>query len=170
MSDDENVVDAAALGSWLGVHARRVRALAERGIAERAGRGRYRLRESVAAYIQHLREVAAGRGPAAGAGGPDLVAERARLARAQALAAEMKNDIALGRVVLVEDVALVFAEEYRALRDFLRALPSQVAPRLARLKTAMEIRATLLDSIDEALTDFCDNGRKKLNLKDELVP
>lgn len=78
-------VTQRAFGELVGITQQTVSDLVRRGVlieGETAG-------EWLLAYCDHLREVAAGRGGADGV--VNLVAERARLARAQALKVEMHN-------------------------------------------------------------------------------
>lgn len=101
-------------------------------------------------YIAHLREVAAGRSagdPAA----PNLVLERARLARAQAVAQERKNAEAEERVIDLDQAAALFLEVARHSRDAWRAWPSRVAPHLA---AAMGLKVdVLLAQLDRHVHD-----------------
>src|SRR5215207_10554329 len=82
-------VTAAELGDHIGVSARAVADLGKRGIAVKAGPGRWRLKESVARYCDDLRRQAKGMG-----GEPvsaSAAAERGRLAKEQADALVLKN-------------------------------------------------------------------------------
>src|SRR3954464_7105003 len=78
MKDDDQSVRAATLGELLGISARAVANLGARGIAVKAGPGRWRLRESVTRYCDDLRRQAKGKG------GESAAVERGRLAAAQA--------------------------------------------------------------------------------------
>ena len=75
--DDDTVVTAAQL-SWLtGLGDRALRGYANRGVVVRAGRGKYRLGESVRRLYHHASEAAAGRA------GTGLADARSKLALAQ---------------------------------------------------------------------------------------
>jgi phage terminase Nu1 subunit (DNA packaging protein) len=76
--NDDGSVSAATLGAFLGISARAVADLGKRGIAVRAGPGRWRLRESVARYCDDLRR------PAKGNGGEAASASAVGFAAAQA--------------------------------------------------------------------------------------
>lgn len=94
------------------------------------GRGSYDLDECRVAYIRHLREVAAGRSagdPAA----PNLVLERGRLARAQAVAQERKNKEADGDLIEMQQAESLFFEVARTSRDAWLNWPSRVSPIIA---------------------------------------
>jgi phage terminase Nu1 subunit (DNA packaging protein) len=154
MEGDDDTVDAAAVSAWIGASERTVRDLAGRGIIVRVGLGRYSLRASVAGYIAHLREIAAGRGSATGPGALDLVSERARLAAAQADYQEMRNDQLEGSVVPVEEVARQIGEDYSRVRTRLLAIPSETAARVQRAKTAPEAEAIIREVLYEALEEL----------------
>lgn len=111
------------------------------------------------AYVRHLRERAAGRTSDAAAGeGLDLVAERARLAKSQADAQEMRNDVMRGQVVLVSEVAAGVTVVCAAVRNRLLALPSEKAPAIYRCRTAAEVQGVLYAAIHEALTELSSPG------------
>ena len=120
----EGTLSGEELASLLGISDRMVRELSKRGHVSRAKRGRYHLAASVAAYCQHLRGIAAGRG------GDDQVAtlttERARLAREQADAAALKNAILRGSLIALADVEQEWADVLRTIRTSMLAVPGKV--------------------------------------------
>lgn len=79
------------------------------------------------AYIGNLREQAAGR--AAAEGGLDLVAERARLARAQAIRVETANALAARELAPVSVLAEVIGRVGRQIAVILEAVPVQLRRR-----------------------------------------
>lgn len=123
---------ATELGRLLGISARTVRELAERGIIPRGERGRYPL-ASVAAYCRHLREQAAGR---ADADGTDLVAERAKLAAAQRRRVELQIAAEERRLVDAEAVRGRFVGMVTAAKNRLLAVPSKAKSRIPTLTVA----------------------------------
>lgn len=121
--------------------------LVRSGIIKRSiGRGGYSLDDCRTAYIRHLREVAAGRS-AGDPDAPNLVLERARLARAQADAQERKNLEADGQLIDMDLAGEVFFETARQSRDAWTNWPSRVAPLLAA-ELQLPI-ATLLAGLEE---------------------
>jgi terminase small subunit / prophage DNA-packing protein len=158
MDERLDEVTAAELSEWIGASERTVRELAGREIIVRTGRGKYRLQASVAGYVAHLREVAAGRGPATGPSALDLVAERARLAAEQADAQAMKNDVTRGLVVPVAVAAEDLGRRCARIRTRLLAIPSETAVRVQRAKTAPEAEAIIRDVIYEALEELSGAG------------
>jgi len=150
MSDN---VSARDLGAYLGVSDRSVRELAARGAIERTARGRYDLADSVRRYCTHLREVAAGRG---GEGAVlDLTQERARLAREQADAQELKNRTSRGELLPADAVEREWSDILQRVRSALLSITGRVRQQISTMDTA---QATILDrEIRDALTALADD-------------
>lgn len=106
------------------------------------------------AYVRHLRGVAAGRLSDPTEDGLDLVAERARLAKEQADAQAMKNDLMRGEVVLVADAVRQVTQDYAAVRTRLLAIPSEAAPRAHACRSTTEVQAVLMAAVCEAMADL----------------
>lgn len=147
-------VSATELGAMLDLSARRVRELAEAGVLRRHGRGRFIADEARADYLRHLRETAAGRAAAAGDGGLDLVAERARLAKAQADRQELELAVRRGQLVDAQDVRQRFAQLVTAAKTKLLGLPSAAKGRIPTL-TVRDVDA-LDDLVRQALEELAD--------------
>jgi phage terminase Nu1 subunit (DNA packaging protein) len=121
---NEIEVSARDLAKIIGVKERTVRDFADRGLVIRAGRGRYRLVESVRTYCEHIRATASGRG------GEDeaktLTAERTRLAREQAEQVALKNAALRRDLVPAADVERTWTAMIRQARSALLAVPSRI--------------------------------------------
>lgn len=156
----EKPVTDAVLADWLGVSDRMVRDLAERDLVVKVGRNRYGLKASVQRYAANIRATAAGR---SAEGDIDLVTERALLARQQRIGQEIKNDLATGSVVPLDDVIAGVTAQNHRVRNKLLAIPAEVAPRAAVLKSADEVRALIEDEIVQALQELTD-GREDVSL------
>jgi len=87
--------------------------------------------------------------PAADANGEvfDPVQERARKDRALAISTEIKNDLAQGRVVLIDEAIAIMTGSLAVVRNKILGLASRVAPRLVMQREAEPIRALLYDEI-----------------------
>ncbi len=147
--DADTPVPAAVLGEFLGISARAVADLGARGIAIKAGPGRWHLRASVARYCDDLRRDLAGRG---GSPAATVAAhERGRLAKARADAQEARNALLSGTLVDVVAVEQSWKEVLRRVRSGVMAVPSRVAARLGHLKPSdvavidAEVRAVLTE-------------------------
>lgn len=146
---NEIELSAKDLGTMIGVSARMVLNLHERGIVVKASRGRYRVAESVKNYCAHLRATAAGRG------GEDeaktLTAERTRLAREQADQTALKNAALRRDLVPAAEVEREWSEVLRRVRSGCMAIPSRIRQSLAHLTVYdvqtidAEVRAVLAE-------------------------
>jgi len=102
-------------------------------------------------YIENLREVGAGRSSGEG---PDLTAERARLAKEQADAQEMKNAVSRAELLGRADVTAVVTASFARVRARLLALPSKIAPLVLGMTSLAEIKEKISDAINEALAEL----------------
>lgn len=123
-----NEVNAKQLGEWLRLSDRMVRNLADDGIVKKVGRGKFLLKESVQAVVEHQREIAAGRGGANQV--LDLTAERARLAKEQADGQHLKNQVALGELVSAAVVERTWIDIVRNATSAMLAVPARCQQRL----------------------------------------
>lgn len=137
-------VSGADMCALLGITPPMLTELKKRGIARHIGRDAWDLSATVNAYVTHLRGIAAGRG------GEDhvleLTAERARLAKAQADAQELKNAQARGDLIRAEEAERAWSDLLRQLRSRLLALPTRL-----RADGALDGAASQL--LDRALRD-----------------
>ena len=128
----DTIVTTSVLAGWLGVNARTVGKLVERGVLDRAGRGRFRLQESVRRYIEHLRASLNVRSEDA----PDLATARAQLAVAQRKVQELKAAEMAGKLVRRDAVEEAFGQIAAALRSSLLTMPSRARGRIPHLTAA----------------------------------
>lgn len=116
--------------------------LCKRGIAKKLGHDAYDMTASTRAYIEHLRGTASGRG------GEEqvltLTGERARLARAQADAQELKNAALRAELVKAEDVERTWADMLRQVRARILSVPS-------RLRQSLSLNPADAEAIDREL-------------------
>jgi len=75
-----------------------------------------------------------------------------------ALKHQLDYDQKAGRVVPVDQVRDRVAGEYAKVRNRLLALPTEMAPRIAHLTDANEIRDVLLEGVTEALAELTQDG------------
>lgn len=139
------------VGAHLQMNSSSVKALIDKGVITKKGRGQYDLEQARREYILHVREVAAGRYKV---GDLDLQAERARLAKEQADAKEMENAVERGDLVYIEDVAKQIENQLTKVRTRLLAVPTKVAPEAHACATMREVQATIEQAIIEALNEL----------------
>jgi phage terminase Nu1 subunit (DNA packaging protein) len=128
MAPDSDSVTATELAEFIGVSPRSVTELGRRGIAVRAGPGRWRLRESVRRYCNDLRERGGGVAVQASA-----AAERGRLAKEQADALALKNARLRASLLDAEAVEREWADILRMVRSGVLATPSRIGASLPHL-------------------------------------
>lgn len=144
-----DLVSGAVVARWLGITDHTVREMAKAGIVVRAGRGVYRLEESVRRAFEHTRQTASQRG---GADSLEAMrAERIRIARAQADALESKNAELSGKTFTAEAIEREWTDILRTVRAGMLAVPSRCAGRLPHLSRSdiseidREVRAVLTE-------------------------
>lgn len=131
---------------------RRFRELLDQGVIDRQPPSTYDedlVREQ---YITHLREIAAGR--SSKEGDLDLTEERARLAKEQADAQEMKNAVSRGELLARQDVTAAITASFARVRARLLAMPSKLAPSVIGVPTLAAIKKKISDAVKEALEEL----------------
>ncbi|MCH8167164.1 MAG: hypothetical protein IIC03_04455 [Proteobacteria bacterium] len=146
------MVKLTEVASHLGLSVTRVSQLISADILPKAPRGRHDLAACRLAYLEHLREIAAGRGSRDG--GLDLVAERARLARAQAEKVERENKIADGLYLEVAVVHRLVTGSFARVRAKLLASPARLAPVMAPAMSPAAAQGVLKTEIYTALNEL----------------
>lgn len=124
------------------------------GIIRRGADRRFDRDEATGAYCESLRQVASGRGGHEAV--ESLSAARARLAMAQADAAEHKNAVALAQYLPVAEIEKAWGDLCAMVRSQMLALPSRYASQVSHL-TRAEIDL-LDDEIRRALTELASGN------------
>jgi len=138
---------------------RRFFELLENGTIERCHPGEYDLDQVRITYIRHIRKISAGRGAEKGI---DLASERARLAREQTEAAALKNAVARGEYVAIEEVGRQVEAEYGLVRQRLLAIPGKLADSLEGMSRE-EREAAMMAEVTEALNELHEPARLLLD-------
>ena len=86
----------------------------------------------------------------------DLSRERARLAKAQSFAQELKNQETEGRLLDRDEVIETSSARIVAAKSKLRAIPKKLRTRIPGFTVAMA--RMVLEQIDEALTELARDG------------
>jgi phage terminase Nu1 subunit (DNA packaging protein) len=129
----------------------RFRDLVGTGVISRMPAGRYVLDKVRQEYCLNAQRIMAGR---AADGGASLSAQRARLAMAQAEAAELKNAVSRGDFIPLREVEMALAGLFGAIRENVLGLPGKLADALAPLtaKDRVEVHQILRRECRELLT------------------
>lgn len=93
--------------------------------------------------------------------GLDLNAERARLAKEQADAQELKNAQLRGELVPAGDQEAALVAIYSATSKRLQGVPSKVAPLAHGAATVHAAESEIRERIEEALHDLADAARSR---------
>lgn len=149
-------IDGPSLCDLLGISPAALTELKRKGIARHLGRDAWDL-STVTNYCAHLRGTASGRGGEKEV--VNLTAERARLARAQAEGAELKNAVSRRELVAAAEVGREWGIILGDLRAELLALPSRLGAQMPHLTAhdiaaiAAEMRASLEALADGGVSD-----------------
>ena len=145
----------------------RIHQLVKAGILPKSGRAAYDLDACRIGYIRYIREIAAGRGSKDGA--VDLVAERARLTRAQAEKAERENAIHAGEYIRVKSFHRMATVSIVIMRNKLLGVPSRLAPLMAPEMTPGAAQKTLTKVIHEVLDELAATDIAKYDHSNEFA-
>lgn len=83
----------------------------------------------------------------------DYQRARARREHYQAQEAQRAYEVAIGKLMVADDVASAVASATTTLRVRLESLPDVLAPQLAAINDENQVRAMLLDAVEHALTE-----------------
>lgn len=144
----------AAFARLVGLSPSRLRELAGTGAILRNERGHYDLPTALHSYLERLRGQAAARTSSAG---HDLVAERSRLAAAQADLAELRVAQERGELVAVRPLQVAMATMVTTVRNRILAVPPTARGQLPHL--SVDDIETLEDMLAEALTELSRDPR-----------
>jgi len=144
---------AAVVARVLVMSERRFYELLKRGVLPRSPvRGKYDLFACIRAYIEHMREQAAGR--SSKDGDLDIVAERARLAREQADAMALKNAVTRGELVPAADIERAKVAIHSIVVPKILAVPRACARKVAREHEARACEAIIRAELHQALREI----------------
>jgi phage terminase Nu1 subunit (DNA packaging protein) len=145
----DEIVSPSELSEWIGVGTSTITDLARRGHIVRAGRGRYRLWESIARYTAHLTAAALDRQDDA------TGVQRARLLSAQADSATAKAQKLSGAHLDAGEVAREWADIKRRGRAVLMTIPARCKARVPSL-TEFDVDV-IRQEVELALRPFDDD-------------
>ena len=142
-----DAVKVATIATVLGISNARVQQLAADGVLPRAGVGLYDIPACVQAFVRHKLVKA----KASDVTVHSLRAERSRLTKIKADAAEVEARKLAGELVPAADIETAWLTVAGAVRSRLLAIPTRTAPRIVALKTPAEAQALLRKEINAAL-------------------
>lgn len=139
------------ISSKLGITVKTFQDLIAKGYIEQRDRGNYTYEECSKQYLDHLREIAAGRMTVDGL---DLSAERARLAKEQADAKEMENMVERGDLLYIDDIIKDFEEQLINCKTKLLAAPTKVAAEVFAARDVAEVQEIMEEAVKDALSEL----------------
>lgn len=145
------IVSTSQLSELLGITPQRLSQWKKDGVITSYAPGRWEFIPTVNAIIRHYGEVAAGRGDG---GSLDLVAERAKLAKAQEKNYSLKNAQLEAELLPRKAVDAAVIASVSNVRARLLALPGKLAPFAATTDSIAEIQDHLIDGVHEALAEL----------------
>ena len=143
-----DAVKVATIATVLGISNARVQQLAADGVLPRAGVGLYDIPACVQAFVRHKLVKA----KASDVTVHSLMAERSRLTKIKADAAEVEARKLAGELVPAADIEAAWLAVAGTVRTRLLLIPAKTAPRIVALKTPVEAQALLRNEINAALT------------------
>ncbi len=143
--------DKNAVAKFLDMTPKNVERLTEKGVLQPKQGKLYSLIECSHAYIGYLRQ----QNPDT-EGAVDLNEERAKLARAKRLKAEMELAVEEGKLHDAEDIKKVMTAMLINFKTRLSAIPAEEAEQLATMTDKAKIFLHLNDRIKEALSELAD--------------
>jgi phage terminase Nu1 subunit (DNA packaging protein) len=148
--EQSDLVDRRRLAALLGVVPLRITKWQADGlpVARRGARGKASLYHVGAVVRWYVSRNARDDAPLS------LGAERARLARAQALKVERENRRRAGELVEACDVQHEYADIAIAVKSRLRGIPSTLAPQIAAETQPAACQSLMLAAIDDALREL----------------
>lgn len=152
------IVPSRTLESLLGVKARTIRDLTDKGIVKRDTHGKYFLFESAKGYITALKVANAGKNGFSVEDSEDelsLENEKALHEHSKRLITEIKLQLIRGQVHKSEDVARVMTDMFAKFKSKMDALPAKLARKLEG-KNKVEIQTVLKAEISKALAELAD--------------
>lgn len=154
-SDDilKQAVSAKTLGKVLGVSDRRIMQMADDGVLEKVGRGRYDLAKCVQAYISFKTKETKLEKESIVDG---YEMEKIKLTRAKRLMEEKKLQIIVGDLHRSQTVKAVMNRMLANFKGKIQALPVKLAPRLIGETSVMVIQDKMQEAVGECLTELSE--------------
>ena len=149
----DELVSSKIVAKVLGISSRRVQQLTEDGIFEKEKRGQYNIAKTVQAFVAY-KTGESKLEKKAREGGYD--AERTLLTRTKRMIEENKLKIMNGELHRSNTVKAVMNRMLNNFKSKLQALPLKVAPKVLGETNLLVIQDTLLDEVNECLTELSE--------------
>lgn len=152
-----SVCTTAEMCSWLGISKVALHDMRKRGVCEMVSRDRWNCKQTVQSVMRHYRDVSAGRKSGGDApDAPDLVTERALLARAQREGVEMANEVERGNLMYRDDVVTVVGSIATPITRELETIPD-------RLERDMRVTVDVVDYVRNVIRAARESMARTIN-------
>lgn len=134
------------LANLAGVSDRRIRSLAEIGVLERQGRGRYALGPAIRALLNNAADNAS-----------ELQRERTRKMAADADLAELEFAKQKSLVAPIEQIEMAVGNSFALVRTNMLNIPERVSARIVGSTDERHVKGVLTEEIRQALIELADS-------------
>lgn len=143
---------SAAIARTLGITEKEVIALTKSGVIKKGytERGLYRLEDTAREIIANYRK------PEDERENVDYVTERAKLMRIKRMNEQYNLELRKKELIRADEVELALTKILVSFKSRLSAIPSRVAPQLARMTDSVDVMDLLKERINEALEELSD--------------
>lgn len=146
----ETTVSATELASLFGCSARRIQQLAQDGILETVGKGKYVLKDAIEVWVDRH----SGSTDAMDRAKADKATHEVRLKKAKADMEEMRARELSGTMHRSDDVRAITEDMIYSIRSGLNAFPGRVSVDVHACETAAEVSALLTKEIHKLLREL----------------
>lgn len=146
----EQLVLTNELGKIIGKTPQWVRQLTRDKVLNQSGRGKYKLAESVQAYIVHVE------GGKQEDNKPRYIDEKTQHERIKRQKAELELAKMRGDLHASEDVEAVMKDMLTAFRQKILSIPTKLAPQLIEISDQNTVKAILTKELHDALAELSD--------------
>ncbi|MEN9901634.1 MAG: hypothetical protein RL651_298 [Pseudomonadota bacterium] len=144
---EQMLVTDRDLANLAGVSDRRIRSLAEIGVLERQGRGRYALGQAIRGLLDNAANNAS-----------ELQRERTRKMAADADLAELEYAKQKNLVASIDQVERMVSSAFAQVRASIRKVPERTVAQLIGETDERRFKTVLLEEIDQALEALATGG------------
>jgi phage terminase Nu1 subunit (DNA packaging protein) len=148
-------VGTGEFASIIGRSDRWVRELTKDKVLTQASRGKYKLAESIQAYIEHVS------GGKEEDGKPRLVDHKTEHERIKSEKAALELARMRGELHRSEDVEAVMSDMLAAFRQKILSIPTRLAPQVAGIESVNVMKGHLTRAVHEALKELADYDPSK---------
>jgi phage terminase Nu1 subunit (DNA packaging protein) len=146
----EQVILTNELGKIIGKTPQWIRQLTRDNVLLQSGRGKYKLAESIQAYIEHVQ------GGKQEDNRPRFIDEKTQHEKIKRQKAELELAKMRGELHTSEDVEAVMRDMLTAFRQKILSIPTKLAPQLIEISDQNTVKVLLTNELHDALAELSD--------------